>query len=211
MVFDFLKRKKAFSGSEDRFFEMLSHQSLKSIEALDALWNFAENGTKECANVVRNIEREADELRRILIQELDSTFITPIDREDIYSMASRLDDVLDLIDAVADRLLLYKIKTPTDGCIAMAKIIVKTAEETDRAVRCLRTLSPYYHKHAVEVNRLENEADRLLRDQLAALFEGATDAFEVIKWKELYETMEAVTDRCEDVVNVIEGITLKMA
>jgi uncharacterized protein Yka (UPF0111/DUF47 family) len=119
--------------------------------------------------------------------------------------------VLDLIDAVADRLLLYKIKAPTDGSIGMAKIIVKTAEETDRAVRCLRTLSPFYHKHAVEVNRLENEADRLLRDQLAALFEGGTDAIEVIKWKELYETMESVTDRCEDVVNVIEGITLKMA
>ena len=93
----------------------------------------------------------------------------------------------------------------------MAKIIVKASEETDRAVRCLRTLSPFYHKHAVEVNRLENEADRLLRDQLVALFEGTTDAIEVIKWKELYETMEAVTDRCEDVVNVIEGIVLKMA
>jgi uncharacterized protein Yka (UPF0111/DUF47 family) len=95
--------------------------------------------------------------------------------------------------------------------MAMAKIIVKTAEETDRAVHCLRGLSPSYHKHAVEVNRLENEADRLLRDQLAALFEGTKDAIEVIKWKELYETMESVTDRCEDVVNVIEGIVLKMA
>jgi uncharacterized protein Yka (UPF0111/DUF47 family) len=105
----------------------------------------------------------------------------------------------------------YKIDSPTEGAIAMAKIIVKTAEETDRAVRCLRTLSPFYHKHAVEVNRLENEADRMLRDQLAALFEGSKDAIEVIKWKELYETMEAVTDRCEDVVNVIEGIVLKMA
>ena len=115
----------------------------------------------------------------------------------------------EIIDAVADRLLVYRIDTPTEGAIAMAKIIVKTAEETDRAVHCLRTLSPFYHKHAVEVNRLENEADRLLRDQLAALFEGTKDAIEVIKWKELYETMEAVTDRCEDVVNVIEGIVLK--
>jgi uncharacterized protein Yka (UPF0111/DUF47 family) len=77
-------------------------------------------------------------------------------------------------------------------------------------VHCLRTLSPFYHKHCIEVNRLENEADRLLRDLLAALFDG-TDAIEIIKWKELYETMESVTDRCEDVVNVIEGITLKNA
>jgi uncharacterized protein Yka (UPF0111/DUF47 family) len=146
-----------------------------------------------------------------IVRRLNTTFVTPIDREDIYALGSRLDDVLDLIDAVADRLLLYKIDVPTDGSVAMAKIIVKTAEETDRAVRCLRTLSPFYHKHAVEVNRLENEADRLLRDQLAALFEGTKDAIEVIKWKELYETMESVTDRCEDVVNVIEGIVLKMA
>jgi hypothetical protein len=160
---------------------------------------------------IKDIEHRADETVHTIYEELNQTFITPIDREDIYALASRLDDVLDLIDAVADRLLIYKIKAPTEGCIAMAKIIVKTSEETDRAVHCLRTLSPFYHKHAVEVNRLENEADRLLRDQLAALFEGGTDAIEVIKWKELYETMESITDRCEDVVNVIEGITLKMA
>ncbi len=146
-----------------------------------------------------------------VVRRLNTTFVTPIDREDIYALASCLDDVPDLIDAVADRLFLYKIKTPTDGCIAMGKIIVKTAEETDRAVRCLRTLSQEYRKHSIEVNRLENEADRLLRDELAALFEGVTDAIEIIKWKELYETMESVTDRCEDVLNVIEGITLKMA
>ena len=160
---------------------------------------------------IRDLEHAGDAITHEVVRRLNTTFVTPIDREDIYALASRLDDVLDLIDAVADRLLLYKIKNPTDGCLAMAKIIVKTAEETDRAVRCLRTLSPLYRKHSIEVNRLENEADRLLRDELAALFEGGTDAIEVIKWKELYETMEAVTDRCEDVLNVIEGITLKMA
>jgi len=82
---------------------------------------------------------------------------------------------------------------------------------TDRTIRCLRTMDPGFHEHTVEVNRLENSADSLLRDSLAALFEGTKDAIEVIKWKELYETMEAITDRCEDVVNVIEGIVLKMA
>src|SRR5262249_34145560 len=110
-----------------------------------------------------------------------------------------------------DRLLLYRIVAPTEGCLGMAKIIVKAAEETDRAVRCLRTLSPFYHKHYVEVNRLENEADQLLRDELFVLFEGRNEeAIDVIKWKEIYETLESVTDRCEDVVNVIEGIVLKM-
>ena len=146
------------------------------------------------------------------MRRLNTTFITPIDREDIYALASRLDDVLDLIDAVAERLLVYKIKGPTTAPSGHGQ-----DHREDRARRrtgrckCLRTLSPFYHKHAVEVNRLENEADNLLRDSLAALFEGGADAIEVIKWKELYETMESVTDRCEDVVNVIEGIILKMA
>jgi hypothetical protein len=198
---------------EEKFFDLFEQQATHIVSASRVLEELTLDyaDAKAKAQQIKDLEHAGDTLTHEIVRRLNTTFITPIDREDIYALASRLDDVLDLIDAVADRLLLYKIKAPTDGCIGMAKIIVKTAEETDRAVRCLRTLSPFYHKHAVEVNRLENEADRLLRDQLAALFEGGTDAIEVIKWKELYETMESVTDRCEDVVNVIEGITLKMA
>jgi predicted phosphate transport protein (TIGR00153 family) len=198
---------------EEKFFDLFEQQSSHIVSAARVLEELTVNyaDAKAAAQKIKDLEHAGDSLTHEIVRRLNTTFITPIDREDIYAMAGRLDDVLDLIDAVADRLALYKIAAPTEGCVAMAKIIVKTAEETDRAVRCLRTLSAYYHKHAVEVNRLENEADRLLRDQLAGLFEGSTDAIEVIKWKELYETMESVTDRCEDVVNVIEGIILKMA
>jgi predicted phosphate transport protein (TIGR00153 family) len=198
---------------EEKFFDLFEQQGANIVLASRALEELTlEYGSaKAKAEEVKDLEHAGDTLTHEIVRRLNTTFITPIDRKDIYALACRLDDVLDLIDAVADRLLVYKIDNPTEGCIAMAKIIVKAAEETDRAVHCLRTLSPFYHKHAVEVNRLENEADRLLRDQLAALFEGTKDAIEVIKWKELYETMEAVTDRCEDVVNVIEGIVLKMA
>ena len=122
----------------------------------------------------------------------------------MYALASRLDDVLDLIEAAADRLVLYRIKEPTSGARAFTDVIVKTA------VECLRTSSKGYHQHCVELNRLENEADRLLKELIAALFADVTDPIEVIKWKEIYETLEEVTDRCEDVVNVIEGIMLKM-
>jgi predicted phosphate transport protein (TIGR00153 family) len=191
---------------EDKFFDLFEQQGAHIVAAARAL----EELTLEYGSA-KALEHAGDTVTHEIVRRLNTTFVTPIDREDIYALACRLDDVLDLIDAVADRLLVYKIDHPTEGCIAMAKIIVKAAEETDRAVHCLRRLSPLYHKHAVEVNRLENEADRLLRDQLAALFEVTKDAIEVIKWKELYETMEAVTDRCEDVVNVIEGIVLKMA
>jgi uncharacterized protein len=197
----------------EKFFDLFEEQATHIVSASRVLEELTLDYANAPAKVqrIRDLEHAGDSLTHEMVRRLNTTFITPIDREDVYALASRLDDVLDLIDAVADRLVLYKIKVPTDGCVAMAKIIVKTAEETDRAVRCLRTLDPGYQKHSIEVNRLENEADRLLSDELAALFEGRTDAIEVIKWKELYETMESVTDRCEDVLNVIEGIILKMA
>lgn len=197
---------------EEKFFDLFEQQAANIVVASRALEELVLDyaNAKEKYQRIRDLEHQGDTVTHEVVKKLNTTFITPIDREDIYALASRLDDVVDLIDAVAERLVLYRITKPTQGCLDMAKIIVKTAEETDRAVRCLRSLSPSYHKHAVEVNRLENEADRMLRDLLAGLFEG-TDPIEVIKWKEIYETMEAVTDRCEDVVNVIEGIVLKMA
>jgi uncharacterized protein Yka (UPF0111/DUF47 family) len=145
------------------------------------------------------------------VRKLNTTFITPIDREDIHDLATRLDDVLDYMEAAAERFVVYRIKEPTSASRALADVIVDIAAATDRAVRCLRTMHPGFHEHAVEVNRLENSADNLLRDSLAALFDEQGDPIEVIKWKEIYETMEIVTDRCEDVANVIEGIILKMA
>ena len=197
---------------EEKFFDLFEQQGANIVAAARTLEELVLDypDAKAKAERIRDLEHAGDTLTHELVKRLNTTFITPIDREDIYALASRLDDVLDLIDAVADRLLLYRISEPTTGCVDMAKIVVKTAEETDRAVHCLRTLSPFYHKHCVEVNRLENEADRRLRDLLAALFDG-TEPIEIIKWKELYETLEEVTDRCEDVVNVIEGIMLKMA
>src|SRR4030042_4735289 len=103
MVMGIFVRKKPFSGNEGRFFDILSRQSLKTVEGLEALWNFAENGTKDNANVVRNIEREADELRRILIEELDSTFITPLDREHIYVLSPAIDVVVDFANTKGEK------------------------------------------------------------------------------------------------------------
>jgi len=206
----FLKR---LLPRDEKFFDLFEQQSENIAAAARVLEQLTlEPGdAKAKAQQIKDLEHAGDALTHELVRRLSTTFLTPIDREDIYALSGRLDDVLDLIDAVADRMVLYKITEPTDGCVGMAKVIVKAADETDRAVRCLRTLSPFYHKHCVEVNRLENEADRLLRDELAVLFDGKMDAIEVIKWKEVYETMEAVTDRCEDVVNVIEQTVLKMA
>ena len=166
---------------------------------------------QESAHRIKALEHECDQLVHDLVRKLNKTFITPFDREDIHDLATRLDDVLDYIEAAAERLVVYRIKEPTSACRAMAEVIVKTAAAMNHAIKCLRTMDPSFHEHAVEVNRLENTADNLLRDSLAALFQEQGDPIEVIKWKEIYETMEIVTDRCEDVANVIEGIILKMA
>jgi uncharacterized protein Yka (UPF0111/DUF47 family) len=170
---------------EVRFFELFDQQSEHIIKAAallhELVHNFADARAK--VHLIKEIEHQGDHVTHEIVKRLNTTFITPIDREDIHDLATRLDDVLDYIEATS----------------------------MDRAIKCLRTMDPAFHEHAVEVNRLENTADNLLRDSLAALFEEQGDPIEVIKWKEIYETMEIVTDRCEDVANVIEGIILKMA
>ena len=198
---------------EVRFFDLFDRQSEHIIRAAGVLHelvhNFADARAK--AHAIKEIEHQGDQITHEIVKRLNTTFITPIDREDIHALATRLDDVLDYIEAAAERLVVYRIKEPTSACRAMAEVIVQQTHSMDRAIKCLRTMDPSFHEHAVEVNRLENTADALLRDSLAALFEEQGDPIEVIKWKEIYETMEIVTDRCEDVANVIEGIILKMA
>jgi len=196
-----------------RFFDEFEEQSanIKRAAGLlhDLTHDFADARAK--AYAIKTVEHEGDLITHQIVKQLNTTFITPLDREDIYALATRLDDVLDYIEAVAERLVVYRVKAPTSACRALADVIVRITSATDRAVKCLRTLDPDYHVHIMEVNRLENEADALLRDSLVALFEENADPIDVIKWKEIYETLETVTDRCEDVANVIEGIILKMA
>src|SRR5213079_763931 len=198
---------------EVRFFDYFEQQSRNIIQAAgllqELIHTFADARAK--AYAIKEVEHAGDQITHEIVRRLNTTFITPIDREDIHDLATRLDDVLDYIEAAAERLVVYRIKEPTSASRAMAEVIVKQAAAMDRAIKCLRTMDPGFHEHAVEVNRLENAADNLLRDSLAALFDEAGDPIEVIKWKEIYETMEIVTDRCEDVANVIEGIILKMA
>jgi uncharacterized protein len=205
-MFNFLPKEVRFYD----YFEQQSDNILKAAALLnDLVRNFSDARAK--THLIKEVEHAGDLITHEIVRKLNTTFITPLDREDIHALATRLDDVLDYIEAAAERLVVYRIKEPTSACRAFAEVIVKTAEAMDRAIRCLRNMDPGFHEHAVEVNRLENTADNLLRDSLAALFEEQGDPIEVIKWKEIYETMEIVTDRCEDVANVIEGIILKMA
>lgn len=198
---------------EVRFYDYFEQQSSHVLKASALLHELVHNfpDARAKMHAIKEVEHQGDAVTHEIVRRLNTTFITPIDREDIHALATRLDDVLDYIEASAERLVVYRIKEPTSACRAMAEVIVRTAASMDRAIKCLRHMDPGFHEHAVEVNRLENSADNLLRDSLAALFETEGDPIEVIKWKEIYETMEIVTDRCEDVANVIEGIILKMA
>ena len=197
---------------EAQFFDLFERQGRHIVDSArylrEMIFDFSDAPAKSAA--IKELEHAGDVLTHELVRKINTTFVTPFDREDVYALASRLDDVLDLIEASADRLVLYRIKAPTSGARALGEVIVKAATATEAAVHCLRPHSPAYHTHCVETNRLENEADRLLKELIAGLFADVTDPIEVIKWKEIYETLEEVTDRCEDVVNVIEGIMLKM-
>jgi uncharacterized protein len=194
------------------FFELFERQAGHITDSArrlhEMVFDFSDAPAKSAA--IKELEHAGDVLTHEVIRRINTTFVTPFDREDVYALASRLDDVLDLIEAAADRLVLYRIKAPTSGARALAEVIVKAADATQAAVGCLRPSSAAYHVHCVETNRLENEADRLLKELIAGLFADVSDPIEVIKWKEIYETLEEVTDRCEDVVNVIEGIMLKI-
>ncbi|PYM64542.1 MAG: DUF47 domain-containing protein [Candidatus Rokuibacteriota bacterium] len=198
---------------EVRFFDYFEAQSQNIIRATGLLHELvhAFSDARAKASAIKEVEHAGDQITHEIVRRLNTTFITPIDREDIHDLATRLDDVLDYIEAAAERLIVYRIKEPTSACRAMVEVIMAQVASMDRCIRCLRTMDPGFHEHAVEVNRLENRADSLLRESLAAMFDEEPDPIEVIKWKEIYETLEAVTDRCEDVANVIEGIILKMA
>jgi predicted phosphate transport protein (TIGR00153 family) len=207
MILGIFGRKKPFSGSEGRFFELLSRQCLKTVEGLEALWNFAENGTKENANLVRNIEREADELRRILIEELDSTFITPLDREDIYALSRAIDDVVDYANTTVDEMEIYEVKG--DGHIKdMVNILRKAARELNDAVKILQDYPKISSEHAVKAKSYENQMERAYHLALADLFKG-TDTVYMLKMREIYRHLSNAADRGDEAANIISSIVMK--
>jgi predicted phosphate transport protein (TIGR00153 family) len=156
------------------------------------------------------IEHRGDEMTHQILVKLNQTFITPFDREDIHLMASSLDDVLDFIFSAADRLLNYKIVEPSPSAKLLAGIILRQTEELGKAVALLGKEGQVL-QHCVEVNRLENEADKVSREAIGRLFEGEPDPITLIKLKELLEVLEEASDKAEDVANVLETVILKSA
>ena len=206
MVFGF-KKKNRFSSGADRFFDLLTRQSAKTVEGLEALWSFAENGTRENANLVRNIEREADELRRILIEELDKTFVTPIDREDIFALSRAIDDVVDYANTTVDEMEIYEVKGD-EHIKEMINILRKAARELNDAVKILQDYPKIASEHAVKAKAYENTMEKAYHMALAQLFKGA-DTVYMLKMREIYRHLSNAADRGDEAANIISSIVMK--
>jgi predicted phosphate transport protein (TIGR00153 family) len=196
---------------EMAFFEMFRKAAHNMIEGSRLLKEMMEDFRKpaEQAQRVKDVEHIGDGITHDIARKLNQTFITPIDREDIHDLASQLDDILDIVEAIADRFVVFKVARPTETAIKLANILYQSAVAVGAGIDQLGKPHADVNEYCVEVNSLENEADRVTRDAISALFEQEKDPIAVIKWKEIYENFEEGTDRCEDVSNILERIALK--
>lgn len=201
---------------EEKFTDQFEALADKIQEGGDLFLDMMNNyrGMEEKVSRLKAIEHEADTITHGIYQKLHRTFITPLDREDIYALANRMDSIMDMIEASALRMQLYRIREPLPECRALADVLARAVTIVKKTIYAMK----YYKKDSkaildmcVEINSLENEGDQLLRQSMACLFEREEDPIELIKWKEIFERIEEATDICEDVSNVIEGIILKHA
>ena len=209
-----LSRLLPASGHE-QFFDLFEEHADRTREAASLLAATVRDGgdPEKGAELVKLAEHAGDEITHAVIERLHQTFITPIDRGDIHRLISRMDDVLDLIEASAERIWLYDIHSMETDARELADVLEKSVVEMGAAIRGLRDLRdrPRLLAHCTEINRLENVGDQLLRRAVARLFREHTDAIHVLKWKEIYDYLENAIDRCEDVANVIESVALEYA
>jgi predicted phosphate transport protein (TIGR00153 family) len=198
-------------GPRDRiYFELFEEAGKNILQAADLLDRMLRNfpDSKLLARDILICEQEGDRITHDIIDRLNHTFVTPIDREDILALASALDDIVDYTEEVADYLGLYKIEAPMDQAIKLAHVLLEAARQIAEAIPRLRGFRDISH-YTVEINRLENEGDRITREAVASLFDGGIDPMVVIRWKDLFERLEAAIDATEHVANILEGIVIK--
>jgi predicted phosphate transport protein (TIGR00153 family) len=199
-----------FFPRSEKFFEMFIEAARNTHQGARVFQQMLEDfrGSDDQWRAVEEYEHEGDKITHRILRTLHQTFITPVDREDIHKLTSVMDDVIDLIEGSAARMAMYRITKPTPAAQRLAGIIVRCTDQIVRGVTALPRFESI-QEHCIEINRLENEADEVSRAAIAALFLEDVPPLEVIKWKEIYETMETATDRCEDVANMLEEIALK--
>lgn len=200
---------------EEDFFGLFERHAALTVEGAREMQRLVQGGhnIRALASRIKEIEHEADVITHGCVERLHTTFITPFDRDDIHRLITRMDDVMDFIEAAAVSVRLYELTEMTEPVRQLADVLVRSTESVAVAVGGLKAVkhSQVILDACIEVNRLENEGDEILRSALADLFRGATDPLLVLKWKEVYEALENATDRCEDVANIIEGVVLEHA
>ncbi|MBI4669897.1 MAG: DUF47 domain-containing protein [Elusimicrobia bacterium] len=198
---------------EEKFFDLLEntaqnvHQTAVVFKAVVSDWRLDHPYVRQ----IRDLEHDCDSLTHDIFDKLNRTFVTPLDREDIYKLAAELDDIVDLINSVASRLNLYKVSKTAPELIEQANILEQAVATVLKAVQSLRDMKNTRRilDYCIEVDRLENEGDKIMEIALSNLFSNNHDPLEVIKWKEIHEVAETGIDKCEDVTNTIESIIVK--
>jgi uncharacterized protein Yka (UPF0111/DUF47 family) len=207
-----MRLSQVFVPREREFFDLFEEAATNIVRAADLLDQMLAS-YPERAELSRDIlvcEQEGDRITHDIIQRLNQTFVTPIDREDILQLASGLDDIVDYTEEVADYLGLYKIEAPMEQAQRQAHILLQATRQISQAMPRLRSFRDISH-YTVEINRLENDGDRTTREAVASLFDGGIDPMVVIRWKDIFERLEAAIDATEHVANILEGIVIKNA
>jgi len=200
---------------DEKFFAMFEAMSKIILEGAELLREMLNNfeEAKAIQKKIKEVEHKGDGQTHEIIQKLNRSFITPLDREDIYALASGLDNIIDLIDSSAQHIIMYNVTAPTPAAKELAFIIFKSCQNVAAAVATLKDKSRVEEisRYCVEVNSLENEGDTVCREAVSRLFYEEKDPIQLIKWKEIYETLEMAIDKCEDAINVLESVVVKNA
>ena len=202
-----------FLPKETSFFDFFEQHAALTVEGTKEFLSLVTTGAniETKAKRVSDIEHETDVITHRCVEALHKTFITPIDRDNIHRLITRMDDVMDFVEAAAERIALYELTVMTQDVRDLADVLVRAAQQVELATKGLRNLKDPQSilKQCIDINRLENESDQILRRAVAKLFKEEKDPIVVIKWKEIYENLENAADRCEDVANIIEGVILE--
>jgi predicted phosphate transport protein (TIGR00153 family) len=201
-----------FAPADREFFDLFEEAGSNTVRAADLLDQLLRNwpDNKELGREILICEQDGDRITHDLIRKLNNTFVTPIDREDILVLASGLDDIVDFTEEAADYLSLYKIEAPMEQAQRLSHVLLQSTRQIAEAIPRLRGFRDISH-YVVEINRLENDGDRITREAIASLFDGGIDPMVVIRWKDIFERLEAAIDACERVAHILESVVIKNA
>ena len=198
---------------EEKYFDLFNRMASHASECALLLKKLFEDFDRHAqyADQIKLVEHRCDEITHEIVRRLNQTFITPIDREDIYALASEMDDIVDYMEYAARRTVLYRVDQPTEHALGLSDVLVRIVGKLESAVAALGSGNGRVMQECIAIHSLENEGDALHHAAVEMLFAEEKDPIKIIKWKELYETLEKSIDKCEDVANVLEAIVLKNA